>query len=525
MGNQSSNCSSSPLDVDRLRHFSRNAGSLGLSRQELDKRCRPSGLYGGCAWDEKAIRRLIADGRIASRLKGHESPDSTIGATEECPICFLMYTEVNTTTCCNAKMCTECFLQVRPQKEKESTCPFCNCNDFSVVISKTKTLDIEDVCPSDTSTSTSSSFSDSTDSSTSTNSTGNLKKKSAALVAPHTPSCFGSQLAKDARFQMMRDRSQSFASSDGTSTPKIEHEIIQSIAMTGEERKKLEEEMKAQHFHPLVLRLEAEAHERRLENDRAYQNSSASRNQQSNDSSSNRGYHMTRRARTTRNWEQLAHFFDQGEEIDDMTALETAILFNRMTEREQADDNGDSSGNNNGELDGFPLLRSLLTGHVDSNQVSASSGRSHNFRTSRRQRSQFMRSNVRHRGMNDVALGTASMMMHGISEEEQLSMAIAASMQDQQIVQNDGDNSIVAEVSNEMDATISNSDNNDRTPANSDSRADSLENSSSSVAQGPGEQLKRQSNGDEESTITELARVVTDTSSPNADSIFNGIAA
>jgi len=127
--------------------------------------------------------------------------------------------------------------------------------------------------------------------------------------------------------------------------------------------------------------------------------------------------------------------------------------------------------------------------------------------------------------MNDVALGTASMMMHGISEEEQLSMAIAASMQDQQNVQNDSDNSIVAEGSNEMDVTISNSDNNDRTPANSDSRAESLEDSSSSVAQGPGETLKLQSNGDEESTITELARVVTDTGSPNADSIFNGIAA
>lgn len=42
MGNQHS-ASPSPIDLERLRPFSRSGGALGLSRSELDKRCQPSG--------------------------------------------------------------------------------------------------------------------------------------------------------------------------------------------------------------------------------------------------------------------------------------------------------------------------------------------------------------------------------------------------------------------------------------------------------------------------------------------------
>jgi len=556
MGNTSS---SSSTDTDRLRHFSRTTGSLGLSRQQLDKACQPSGLYGDCQWDAKAIRRFIGDGRIAPRLKGEECSDNACGATEECPICFLLYTEVNKTTCCNANMCTECYLQVRPQKEKQSTCPFCNCDDFSVVLKKKTKSDVERVamCTSESTKS----LSDSSGCS-STNSNGNSKKKSVASVAPDTPKTgFGSELEKDERFKRMKERSESFHSSDGRSTPKKEKEIIQSIAMTANERQRLEEEMKAQHNHPLVLQLEAEEQERRLEHDRAYQSTHPSIN-----ASTGRGYHIARRTRATRNWDQFTMFFDPREELDEMSALETAILYSRLAaagEQAEASEEQRSAETNNGarnrnmeQMEGFPLLRSLLTGQLDSTTESASSGRSSNLRTSRRQRNPLMRSglgglSMRPRGgMGNVALETASMMIQGISEEEQIAMAIAASMQDQQTVpsddnddendDNDGDNdsdddddndddadddneSNESEGSSEVDTSTSNSENSDEVGL------DSSEDSSSSpsipqIPEAESEPLMQQGSGDEASTITELASVVTDTHTPNSDTIPNGIA-
>jgi hypothetical protein len=313
--------------------------------------------------------------------------------------------------------------------------------------------------------------------------------------------------------------------------------MIQSIAMTPEERQRLEEEMKAQHFHPLVLRLESQAQERRLENDRAYQSTASARNQQTFDTATSRGYHMSRRARERRNWDQLASFFDQGEDMDDMSALETAILYSRL--RDERNSEGGSNNSDREQLDGIPLLRTLLTGQLDGNEGSSRSGRSLNLRSSRRQRNQLTRSGLgsfgmRNRGMGDVAIETASMMMRGISEEEQISMAIAASMRDQETADgDDGDEGNDEEESSEVDSSNSEND----SPAedsSDDSGADSSEDSSSSspppsIAQSSGEgsqpQLKHQVNGDEASTITELARVVTDTGAPNADTILNGIEA
>mmetsp|Transcript_3751 Transcript_3751/g.7798 ORF Transcript_3751/g.7798 Transcript_3751/m.7798 type:complete len:532 (-) Transcript_3751:227-1822(-) len=531
MGNQSSTNSSSHIDIDRLRHFSRNGNSLGLSRAELDKRCQPSGLYAGCDWEKNAIRRLIGDGRIAARQKGLESPDTSTGYTEECPICFLYYSEVNKTNCCHACMCTECYLQVRPQKEKTSTCSFCNCDDFSVSLKKKKDAP-EEKCPSEVSTSGSDTSGSSSDE--------KPKKKSGASVAPHTPpqtpkasvrnGSFGSELEKDERYQRMRKRSESFASSDGNTTPKKEKEIIQSVAMTPEERQRLEEEMKAQHFHPLILRLDNEAQERALENDRAYQNSA--RGQQA---SASRNQHLSRRVRTARNWEQITNFFDQGEEMDGVGALESAILYSRLAEASRegagnenraAGNNADNSDgdNNRGQLEGFPLLRTLLTGQIDSHQ----SGRS--MRSSRRQRHQFMRSGlgslaVRHRGMGDVAMGTASLMMRGISEEEQINMAIAASMRDHENPENaetDEEESNADDETNEVDDE--NADTSE--DSSSDNQAEMTDDAESNVAEEEEEpQMKVPGSGDEASTITELARVVTDTRSPDADTILNGIAA
>eukprot|EP00568_Trieres_chinensis_P000199 CAMPEP_0183304100 /NCGR_PEP_ID=MMETSP0160_2-20130417/9307_1 /TAXON_ID=2839 ORGANISM="Odontella Sinensis, Strain Grunow 1884" /NCGR_SAMPLE_ID=MMETSP0160_2 /ASSEMBLY_ACC=CAM_ASM_000250 /LENGTH=197 /DNA_ID=CAMNT_0025467093 /DNA_START=225 /DNA_END=815 /DNA_ORIENTATION=+ len=114
--------------------FLRSTGALGLPKAELDRRCVPSGLYESCQWEDKAIRRLIGDGKLAARLKGNDS--RTNPGDRECPICFLHYSQVNLTTCCKAALCTECYLQVRPQRQKDCPCPFCNRPKVTITVAE-----------------------------------------------------------------------------------------------------------------------------------------------------------------------------------------------------------------------------------------------------------------------------------------------------------------------------------------------------------------------------------------------------
>ena len=86
---------------------------------------------------------------------------------------------------------------------------------------------------------------------------------------------FGSSLEQDTRVALLRARSESIASSteEIPHTPLSDDNMIKSLAMTPEERRRLEDEMRAQHSHPVALRLEAEAQERHAQNDRAYSQS------------------------------------------------------------------------------------------------------------------------------------------------------------------------------------------------------------------------------------------------------------
>jgi hypothetical protein len=67
-------------------------------------------LYDTCAWDIKAVRKLIVEGKVAPRYPGS---DTRIGKHEECPICFMFCKANNRTVCCDKPMCTECYLQVK----------------------------------------------------------------------------------------------------------------------------------------------------------------------------------------------------------------------------------------------------------------------------------------------------------------------------------------------------------------------------------------------------------------------------
>eukprot|EP00632_Arachnochrysis_sp_CCMP2950_P000542 CAMPEP_0185707520 /NCGR_PEP_ID=MMETSP1164-20130828/24475_1 /TAXON_ID=1104430 /ORGANISM="Chrysoreinhardia sp, Strain CCMP2950" /LENGTH=254 /DNA_ID=CAMNT_0028374949 /DNA_START=199 /DNA_END=960 /DNA_ORIENTATION=+ len=87
-------------------------------------------------WDERDVRRLIADDQLAARTSGDD------GALE-CPICFLAYPAVNVSSCCGQPICTACYLKLRPvatfrtpdAKEKHP-CPFCGAAGFHAVKDK-----------------------------------------------------------------------------------------------------------------------------------------------------------------------------------------------------------------------------------------------------------------------------------------------------------------------------------------------------------------------------------------------------
>ena len=46
----------------------------------------------------------------------------------------MYYPETNETKCCNATVCTECYLQVKTPKDKSTCCPFCNNPKLSVSV-------------------------------------------------------------------------------------------------------------------------------------------------------------------------------------------------------------------------------------------------------------------------------------------------------------------------------------------------------------------------------------------------------
>mmetsp|Transcript_86174 Transcript_86174/g.248851 ORF Transcript_86174/g.248851 Transcript_86174/m.248851 type:complete len:494 (-) Transcript_86174:150-1631(-) len=400
--------------------------ALGLSRSDLDARCKPSGLYKTCQWEERAIRRLIGDGKAASRLRGKEV--RTDDCFHECPICFLYYSQVNVTKCCNANICTECFLQVRPQKEKHPSCPFCNHNKFSISVQSAVTeqerLDME-------------------------------KEEEAAHEArmrcdrTRKPSedaadGFGSSLEKDERVQKFRARSESIASSEHSGEVASDTQMIQSLAMTPEERARLEAEMRNQNLHPLSLQVQAEAEQRRNSNDRAYHRDRLGQYGAS-----------SLRGRRYRDWNSIVEAYESSgngavHSLDDLVVLEAAILLSMEEESRRGE--GD---NPNGDFDaasharqGFPLVRSFLANRGRPGEGSTSQmmqllhGMSHG--SDRGRRHQDPRSVAAH--LSTATSPASSLLLRGMSEEEQIAMAIAASMQDQAAA-----SSSTEEINNEND--------------------------------------------------------------------------
>ncbi|KAL6785360.1 hypothetical protein ACKKBG_A03520 [Auxenochlorella protothecoides x Auxenochlorella symbiontica] len=99
----------------------------------------------------KRLARFIKQGFLAPiwSREGEEDPEND----HECPICFHHFPTLNSTTCCNQSICTECFLKlVQPQpggSRYGSPCPFCNKVGFHVyyspmALSQRKQLEAEE---------------------------------------------------------------------------------------------------------------------------------------------------------------------------------------------------------------------------------------------------------------------------------------------------------------------------------------------------------------------------------------------
>jgi len=248
--------------------FRRSTGRLGLTKVELDIRCKPSGLYDSCSWDDKVIRRLVSDGDIAARLEGTDS--RTQSTDQECPICFLHYTDINLLSCCKATICSECYLQIQDPRAMDTPCPFCNQPKMEVKIAKRLEIDevskrdeeeqriieakikskIEGLSGNCNNNSNSKSLNPQNDDADTVadgdaeadgdgNGDGDKNKE-------NNGSSFGSNLDR-----AMRSRARTLSSEL--------HESFGVFAMSPEERRNLEQEMSSQSQHPLLRRMNLEA--------------------------------------------------------------------------------------------------------------------------------------------------------------------------------------------------------------------------------------------------------------------------
>lgn len=426
-------------------------------------------LYPTCSWEDKAVRKLIGDGKIAARLRGTENRASP--TDRECPICFLQYPQVNVTKCCSAHLCTECYLQVRPQKAKSPSCPFCNHTKFSVGVAQTMNAEAMLAREENEQRVIEAKIRDRTaqknnsDNYNSNNNSKNGMPGSDTGGSEHgSASGFGSSLEQHERIASLRARSSSISEHDNIDS--IPEDVLKaSFAMTPEERRQLEDEMRAQHSHPLSLRLQAEAEERRLRNEQEFLRNNPTylldaANVAARAASRSGG--GSRRGRgTQRNWNQIVEAFERGghgevNSLDDLVVLEAAMILSMEEEsrRRGGNSNSNAASANNNETDeafdvnrhateGFPLVRTILSGRQqgtgaayggeveDANEQLQSLANS--LYSRRRGRNSLLRSaSATENNSLDTALETAGLLMRGISEDDQLAMAIAASLQDQQ---------------------------------------------------------------------------------------------
>jgi hypothetical protein len=368
---------------------------------------------------------------------------------------------------------------VRPQKEKHSACPFCNQQKLNIGVAlKLTEQQIMDREKEEQQVNEARirarDGGDTYNNDNGSNNKNNEGGKSSTPIKIPDSNGFGSSLERDSRVAMSRKRSESFASSEHSGQHEAnsftDKNMIQSMAMTPEERSRLEAEMRNQNLHPLTLQIEAEAQQRAQRHERAYHRShshsdSSRRTYGTSDNTNTIVYggrsssssSLRRRSRAQsggRDWNEIVEAFEHGgngavSSLDDIVILEAAILLSMEEEARHANDDGDDDdvdgdgeGENGGAFDaaghardGFPLMRSFLASRGRGEEPATQQQVQNLARSlnSNRRRNHLLRSglgSLSARTMPQSALDTASLLMRGVSEEDQLAMAIAASLQD-----------------------------------------------------------------------------------------------
>ncbi|XP_047324050.1 E3 ubiquitin-protein ligase DA2L-like [Impatiens glandulifera] len=107
-------------------------------RQIVDEKyTRPQGLYQHKDVDNKKLRKLILDSKLAPCYPGDDECSNEL---EECLICLLYYPSLNRSRCCTKSICTECFLQMKvPNSTRPTQCPFCKTTSYAVEYRGVKT--------------------------------------------------------------------------------------------------------------------------------------------------------------------------------------------------------------------------------------------------------------------------------------------------------------------------------------------------------------------------------------------------
>jgi hypothetical protein len=195
-------------------------------------------LYPNCLWDEKQIRRWMGDGKLAPRLQGSENRSSVTDV--ECPICFLHYARMNVTKCCQANICTECFLQVRkPPHYKpphtgssssgqgnncssSSICPFCNAPKISITVAAVPTASVIQARQAEEQRVLEAKFRARNESEKASHERQQQQKQEQAIMDAsnnsNSSSTFGTSLDQNERVALWRARSSSLSESNNSAT-------------------------------------------------------------------------------------------------------------------------------------------------------------------------------------------------------------------------------------------------------------------------------------------------------------------
>ena len=314
------------------------------------------------------------------------------------------------------------------------------------------------------------------------------QQQEASTSTPNTPpnsttsstGGFGSSLEQNERIQLLRARSSSVSEGDAAvHAENINEETLRNnFSLTPEERQMLEDEMRSQCSHPLALRLEAEAEERRLQNEQEYYRNNPTALLRNTAGRYSTG--SSRRNNNRRNWNQIVEAFERGghgevNSLDDLVVLEAAMILSMEEEARRRGGGGGGSnqpetataatarqraGDDMNDLDverhaeqGFPLVRSILSRRQGQGLGQGRAAGSDNI-LENDEAYEMLQSLARRRGRNNpllrastgnangtnTQLGAAlGLQMRGMSEEDQLAMAIAASLQEQQPSQQQGE--------------------------------------------------------------------------------------